>query len=221
MQIKKRDILAVYYQDLTGNRNGHMLSHLQFTTQCQRAIEDLSSIQPSVASVLDKADLSHARLYEELVSSQRQLDARAGNDAVGPEWLWREFESADELIVGSIGLSSRQGIPIHDHPGSSGILLVFSGSVEVTQYQADPGSGGQRMTELEVLRHQRYEIGDYVRFTESEGNIHSLQGSHRDCLLLDILVFPYRLNERRWYLPANTPERRAGQRVKTLLMKKP
>jgi len=120
-------------------------------------------------------------------------------------WGWQSLISKPELHIGLLEIHQYSNIPIHDHPGGCGILIVLKGKLAVTTYQnsddSNTGSSG-----LAVLYKQASHIlqeKEYVSITETEGNIHSLASINESCLVLDILLKPYDENLRTWYMPVS------------------
>lgn len=118
-------------------------------------------------------------------------------------WSWTGLIDNEYLRVGLLSLNEESTIPIHDHPGSSGLLLILEGHLRVQEYQCHAASMTQsqrRIVEMERVNRQLFGPGEYGAFSSTQGNIHSLQSFDRPCLILGLLLSPYRNEDRTWYM---------------------
>lgn len=118
-------------------------------------------------------------------------------------WHWKELISQKEYIAGILRLDANKKIPIHDHPGSSGLLFVLHGELEVTEYR-QINSQTSRTTDLLPYKISAIKSYQFCSFGTDAGNIHSIRAINKDCFILDILISPYELQQRKWYLPIET-----------------
>ena len=122
---------------------------------------------------------------------------------VTANWHWKELINQKEYIAGILSLDANKQIPIHDHPGSSGLLFVLDGELELTEYR-QINSPTAVTVELEPDKTSTIKAYEFCSFGTSEGNIHSIKALRKDCIILDILITPYALHQRKWYLPIDT-----------------
>lgn len=104
-------------------------------------------------------------------------------------------------------------IPLHDHPGSSGILLVLSGSISVDQYDVVCGQDdydGKTLVELRRVSCKELGLGGVSLFRGDWGNVHSVRALTEKSVILDIVTPPCRRQERSWFFPL--PVNPAGDR---------
>jgi len=122
------------------------------------------------------------------------------NIGTGQPWGWNPTIESPDLSVGRLTIFGSQDIPLHDHPGSTGLLLVLQGQVLIRQYRmldsqsASPLELGQTGTE-------ELTVGQTSHFGPELNNVHTLHAVDGDCVLLDVLFNPYRLQQRSFFLP--------------------
>jgi len=121
-------------------------------------------------------------------------------DSASENWHWKELISQKEYNAGILCLDANKQIPIHDHPGSSGLLFVLHGELEVTEYR-QINSQTPLTTELVPYKISTIKAYQFCSFGKDAGNIHSIKAINKDCFILDILISPYDLQQRKWYLP--------------------
>jgi len=154
----------------------------------------------------------HAGSIEHCLSSACDEPVSIEQDsAANQPWGWKPMLESPDLSIGLLTVFSEQDIPLHDHPGSSGLLIVLRGKVRVQSYRMT-SEGDQRFVqplELEQSGDVKLGRGDYTYFGSSENNIHSLQAIDGDCVLFDVLFSPYQPAQRSFFMPV-TPQTAAG-----------
>lgn len=119
-------------------------------------------------------------------------------------WGWLPFRDDASLRLGLLTIHSGQPISIHDHPGSTGLLLILEGSLQIINYAcASPikPTATRQMVSLTETGKQSLSAGDITLFDPTEGNIHAVAADRGPCVVLDILLSPYSDDERGWYMP--------------------
>lgn len=145
------------------------------------------------------------RVYEGLLSVARYrsiiqaaIRSRRGSPSTSCQTL-----IADRMIqVDILTLLPERPIPLHDHPGSAGVLLVLSGSISIDQYDMIPSRRDCRTKTLVELRRvscKDLALGGVSLFARDRGNIHSMRAITERSVVLDIVAPPYRRQERSWF----------------------
>ena len=118
-------------------------------------------------------------------------------------WGWQSIISTPELRIGLLEIHKNKSIPIHDHPGACGTLIVLKGNLEVSIYQSNSNqqTGETGFAVLSKQHRQIVKEKESAIITETEGNIHSLASMTDTCIVLDILLRPYDERLRTWYMP--------------------
>jgi hypothetical protein len=119
-------------------------------------------------------------------------------------WLWQRLTRETELNGGILNIEKGQPVPLHDHPGATGMLQVLEGELEVWQFDSLQGSASHRDKEHTVLQRVSRRIlhpGDNASLSPNKGNIHALRAVSRECSMLDYFIPPYVRSARSWYEP--------------------
>lgn len=122
-------------------------------------------------------------------------------------WQWMRLFEDSRIRIGLLAVSADQPIPMHDHPGSSGVLLLLSGSLEIVQYNlAVPYTQYQNSSPvlLQQIEDSTLTEGEATIFSDHVGNIHSLTSLESMSVVLQVLITPYQLAQRSWYFPVST-----------------
>ena len=151
------------------------------------------------------------RIHSELRNRRQYLIAVESASRFIPNssrhWGWSILLDTPALRIGLISLHRSHPIPLHDHPGTHGVLKVISGSLRVQQYQLLPGSGHHHsIVSLQRISDSVLKKSECSTFSPSCQDIHALEADGCRCLLLDILLNPYKPEERSWYYPISLAE---------------
>ena len=152
-------------------------------------------------------ELDH-RLISTFNSTVKRLVNSTPLEASKPDtqsWQWTEIVAAEDYNVGILHIYNNGHIPIHDHPGSAGLLYILQGELQVKQFQVNNSSS--LLTQLEHITSLDLKESESTSFGPDNGNIHSLHASNGDVYIMDILVSPYSIYERKWYLPVDAAEK--------------
>jgi len=123
-------------------------------------------------------------------------------DENNPRWGWQPALASPDLSVGTLTVWRDSDIPLHDHPGSTGLLLVLEGKVRVRSYRlTDDLDSGNAPLELELTADKTIGAGELWQFGPYQHNIHSLQSVDGDCRIFDVLFSPYQLQQRSFFMP--------------------
>jgi hypothetical protein len=115
-------------------------------------------------------------------------------------WLWQRLVNSAYLNGGILNIDNTNAIPLHDHPGATGMLRIIEGEAEVWQYDAKAIPGKQKSM-LKLAFHKVLKPGDVAMLTPGKGNIHSVKSVSKECRMLDFFIPPYNRKARSWYVP--------------------
>ena len=123
----------------------------------------------------------------------------------------RKFEGAQLFRVGRLRVTSmtfigEQEIPMHDHPHSQGLILVFRGAVEISVCEKIPYPEDTPFSRLRILSKRRLFPGGISRISMKKGNIHAFRTLSKKCLLLDVMLHERTNILRNWFFPVHQLE---------------
>lgn len=161
----------------------------------------LSALESRIA--LDASAAARCRsLREALFARALTRDSGAGPAAASREWEQDVLVSDASLRAGVLTVYGGKPVPIHDHPGSAGLLLVVDGILGVREFcRADTSGQGATATALRMLGERRFAPAQHTLITPEAGNLHSLAAHSEVCVALDILFTPCAEFRRTWYMP--------------------
>ncbi len=154
------------------------------------------------AMLLGRLDGSFAahRSYRRLTRNVHRSGAR------DMPWHWHKVFEDEEIRVGLLTLEPDGRIPFHDHPGSTGALLVLQGSVEIIQCKVQrsteangTAASASRSASLAIVWSGRAGVRQAAFLTPDAGNIHGLW-TRTGLLALEVFVDPYPVDRRTWYV---------------------
>ena len=121
-------------------------------------------------------------------------------------WGWMSALDKPECSAGTLTVFVDQAIPLHDHPGSTGLLLMLQGSARVSSYRLVESDALKQPStlKLEQTGETMLAVGQFTHFGPGENNIHSLQAIDQDCILFDLLFSPYQPHQRCFYMPVTS-----------------
>ena len=119
-------------------------------------------------------------------------------------------------------LENGRSLPLHDHPGASGMMFVVDGSVNICHCNAEPLKPGQPLS-LNVVQKNTLEKNDVSWFTANEKNIHSIEAVSPRALLLVIHTPVFSSQQQSYYFPLAgslyTGSRVQAQRINAHVLK--
>lgn len=119
-------------------------------------------------------------------------------------WMWQRLTREPVLNGGILTVGQAQDVPLHDHPGATGLLRLLTGELEVWQFDRLPASARQQadgLSELQRVTHRVLRPGDTAILSPLHGNIHALRARSGECSMLDYFIPPYTRSARTWYEP--------------------
>jgi hypothetical protein len=177
--------------------------------------EFLSGMQSLAAAHAD-GFLQHASVSRQALLLIQQLDtgSEAFRTAVQESWesgnrfwLWQRLTREANLKGGILNIDSDAAVPLHDHPGASGMLRVLTGEVEVWQFDRQPDDSDNTDAGQATLQRVSRKIlgpGETAVLLPESGNIHALRSVSTQCSMLDYFIPPYQRSERCWYQPEDS-----------------
>ena len=162
--------------------------------------KSIRTFKPAITDKLKQLDreLSASRQYGIVRDSMGHKPQGKTN------WLWTPLMEDGDTGAGILTLYSGFPIPLHDHPGRVGALLVLHGAVQISQYDIDHSNGNSSLRQLKRISNQTLYVGDVSFYTPGFGNIHSLIAQENQCTLLSVYLQIGPLSTRCWYFPLLT-----------------
>jgi len=167
-----------------------------------------------LASAYDDRILTQGDMAARGVQLLRQLDTtdntfqeavHASWESGNRFWLWQRLTKESTVKGGILTIERDQDVPLHDHPGATGMVRVLTGEVEVWQFdravKALDRSGDHAV--LELVTHRVMQPGDIAVLSPDSGNIHALRARSKQCSMLDYFIPPHERSERTWYRPVD------------------
>ena len=106
------------------------------------------------------------------------------------------------IKVSLVTIDKGRPLPLHDHPGESGLMLVLEGSVNVCHCNLESAHTGHPV-KLFVEKVNALNEGDVNWFTESERNIHSVDSIEQRAILLVVHTSRCISEHQSYYFPIN------------------
>ena len=119
-------------------------------------------------------------------------------------WLWQRLTKESGIKGGILNMEQNQDVPLHDHPGATGMVRVLTGEVEVWQFdrpEISPSFVADDRAMLKRATHRVMRPGDIALLSPDSGNIHALRSLSKTCSMLDYFIPPYERSERTWFQP--------------------
>ncbi len=174
--------------------------YLREVKQLASAYGDRTITQPAMAS-------RGMQLLQQLDTTDNDFQAavHASWESGNRFWLWQRLTKESTVKGGILNIERDQDVPLHDHPGATGMVRVLTGEVEVWQFdrtvKAADRSGNHAV--LELVTHRVMQPGDIAVLSPDSGNIHALRARSKTCSMLDYFIPPYERSERTWYQPVD------------------
>ncbi len=177
------------------------LSWTDFLSAMQSLSVTVKSDPGQIPDVAETGRKLMAQLDVSAVEFEQAIEAswESGNRY----WLWQRLVKQADMKGGILNISRTEMVPLHDHPGATGMVRILRGEVEVWQY--DLPDSVEDDDELVLRRSVRAVLkpGDTAVLRPRAGNIHGLQALTEDCAMLDFFIPPFHRPQRHWYKPAH------------------
>jgi len=140
----------------------------------------------------------------DIAGSEFIAAVNASYESGNPYWLWQRLTRESSIKGGLLTIEQSQDVPLHDHPGATGMVRILSGEVEVWQFDRSAAvSKTEGLAVLERVTHRVMRPGDIAILSPDRGNIHALRARTKECSILDYFIPPYGRSERTWYQPVD------------------
>ena len=153
---------------------------------------------------LDQRKMSQQSLFylQQLdVKSTTFIDAVENSFETGNQfWLWQRLIKQSNLNGGILHIDKENLVPLHDHPGATGMLKIIHGEVEIWNFDVREKEVSS-LVELKRTSRRILRAGDVAVLHPDQGNIHALRSITQECSMLDFFIPPYKGSERSWYEP--------------------
>jgi len=160
--------------------------------------DEMSSVLNHNAVLMHKLLMSSA-IYRNIVNSNFSRLIRTKH------WGWKSIYEDELGRVGLFSVYRNAPVPMHDHPGTHGVLMVIEGEVEVERYTLQEQYRNRNesgIVELDFCERKMLKPFEITWFQEKEGNIHGLKSLSDQCVMLKMQL-PCEANDNRsWYFPA-------------------
>ena len=171
-----------------------------------------SVLDDSVMALVEKACVnidSLNRFYalrEQVLSwvkCELEFDAPPDNSMTWAGWGWQPYVNEPEIRIGLLRVYKNDSVPIHDHPGASGMLVILEGELTLNEYQLEQSDQYNQMqlASLSMTGQQNLVSNQYALITPDQANLHSLSAASDVCIILDVLLTPYAEEQRSWFTP--------------------
>ncbi len=147
--------------------------------------------------VLVHSLLMNTSHYRELVNSSFRRLTRTKN------WGWKAVYEDELGKTGLFSVYKNAPVPLHDHPGTRGAMMVVEGEVEVErftlkeEYRRRNESG---LVELQRCDKKVLKPYDVTWFGPDQCNVHGMQALTEQCVMLKVQLLQMKA-ERSWYFP--------------------
>ncbi|MET0103822.1 MAG: hypothetical protein ABW072_01610 [Sedimenticola sp.] len=118
-------------------------------------------------------------------------------------WQYLPLYSSGIFRAGLLTTFRDTPVPLHDHPGGTGIQLLLKGRLEASVYSARRTQSANGR--LLILSHKHQALlgpGDHTLFT-ARHNIHGLSSISSRSVLLSLRFKPEQAREKTFYFPVN------------------
>ena len=186
--------------DMRAHKALSWADYLREMKQLASAYADRTITQPAMAArgvqLLQQLDTTDSGFLAAI-----QTSWESGNRF----WLWQRLTKENAIKGGILTIERDQDVPLHDHPGATGMVRVLTGEVEVWKFDRAVKAANNPADHdvLELVTHRVMQPGDIAVLSPDSGNIHALRARSKTCSMLDYFIPPYERSERTWYQPVD------------------
>ena len=172
------------------------------------------------ASHIDKLSkwVNHAMLtlYSQLLNKSKYQHAleRAKTEVIKNHNLVIPLFHNELLRANLISIDPGRSLPLHDHPGSSGSMMIISGDVRVVVCEQEKliTSSSLNTCMLTIVENKIFSTGETSCFTQDQHNIHSIEAVTDRVVIMVIHTSPFAANQQTYFFTA-TPQQKVGSQV--------
>ena len=173
------------------------------------ALQQLASAHANRAVTQRHLATRATQLLQQLDLSDSTFQAAldASHESGNRFWHWQRLTKESTIKGGVLTIVQDQDVPLHDHPGATGMVRVLTGEVEVWQFDrpvAAPAGPTDSRAVLERACRRVMRPGDIATLSPASGNIHALRARSSTCSMLDYFIPPYVRSKRTWFQPVDT-----------------
>ena len=155
-------------------------------------------------------------LYSQIYNKSKYQHAieRAKNQIIKNNNLVIPLFNEDFLRVNLISIKAGSSLPLHDHPGSSGSMMVISGDARIIVCEQEKLSinKNQSRCKLSIVENKIITTGETSCFTQEQHNIHSVEAVTDRVVIMVIHTSPFAANQQTYFFTAN-PRQKVGSQV--------
>lgn len=158
--------------------------------------QDLNSLVVLIKKVY--AALQHSRIFAERVEVARGFTPSEER----PNFCEILMED-EQCRLSLVGIHRFAPIPVHDHPGTAGVLLIVHGRVQVRSYRVEGFVRKPSLVRLQCLSEETLAAGSVATIDCSAKNLHGLQTMNLNSVCLALHTPPLMEDQRAWYFPTH------------------
>ncbi len=185
-------LTALPYTNILGSKNMQLdwekfITLLQEISTTQSNLDwDQGAYTEAVSKIVERLQLDDAHITK--------LTDQYEN--ISPDFPEIRNLHKEELFeISLIEFAPGEGIPLHDHPDMTGVVLCMEGNVKVTHYDKLDVLTKDGRPLLKFHNHLNMKSGDIAMLTENQGNIHTLKAKEFT-RMIDIFTPPYNIDRR-------------------------
>lgn len=140
---------------------------------------------------------------------------KAENKIINKQHLVSSIFKSDFLNVKLISMTPERSLPLHDHPGTSGSMMVLSGRVHAIACDQDNlEDKTQAHSQLKIVADKTLSTGDSSCFTKTHHNIHSFKALTERAVIIIVHVNPFAVAQQSYFFPAS-PQQKSNSHILT------
>lgn len=160
--------------------------------------------------------LAMLTLYARIINNSKHQHAleRVQSQIIKNHNLVIPLFNKDFLRVNLIAIKPEHNLPLHDHPGSSGSMMVISGDVRTIVCKQEKLSVNTKQSScmLTVVENKIFPTGEISCFTRDQHNIHSIEAVTDRAVIMVVHTSPFALDQQTYFFTA-TPRQKIGSQV--------
>jgi hypothetical protein len=137
--------------------------------------------------------------FDQAVAAARSFVPKPGNPVFSTP-----LDATESHRLSLLGIHPLKPIPLHDHPNVWGAQMILSGRALVRQYDTGPeASGSSTLTYLQAASEREFGVDDISTVTPDARNIHGLEATKGNTVLLSIQQPPCDRAGQSWFFPVD------------------
>lgn len=168
--------------------------------------DDFQMHASHIKQLSEWAQLAMLTLYSQMLNNSKYQHAieRAKIDMIKDNNLVISLFENSSLHVNLVSLKFGSDLPLHDHPGSAGSMMVISGDVRVIvcEESIPVSKTNQSRTLLTVTENKIFSTGETSCFTLNKHNIHSFEALTDRAVLMVVHTPPFAVTQQSYFFTA-------------------